>query len=262
METLRLGSAGENVKKWQFFLIGQSLYSGVADGVFGPGTETASKTFQSRYTINPDGVVGNTTMAKAMLLGFQVITDTSNTEDSPNWPPPPSFGPIIGNETRQVVFGKFSYVSAGVPGNPEAIKITDNWESQNIVNVTIPQLVGVVGAPKSGTIRFHKLGAKQLVAMFAEWESAGLKTLIKTWGGSFVPRFIRGSTTSLSNHSFGSAFDMNVAWNPLGTRGALVGQEGSVRKLVPIANKWGFYWGGHFTGRPDGMHFEIAKVLK
>jgi hypothetical protein len=35
-----------------------------------------------------------------------------------------------------------------------------------------------------------------------------------------------------------------------------------VRELVPIANAFGFYWGGHFgAGRVDGMHFEVAKVL-
>jgi hypothetical protein len=22
-----------------------------------------------------------------------------------------------------------------------------------------------------------------------------------------------------------------------------------------------FYWGGHFSGRKDGMHFEVAKIL-
>jgi hypothetical protein len=29
---------------------------------------------------------------------------------------------------------------------------------------------------------------------------------------------------------------------------------------VPVAHKFGFYWGGHFSRR-DGMHFEIAKVM-
>jgi hypothetical protein len=47
----------------------------------------------------------------------------------------------------------------------------------------------------------------------------------------------------------------------LGKRPALVSEKGSVRELVPIANKYGFYWGGHFNSRPDGMHFEAAKIL-
>ena len=34
----------------------------------------------------------------------------------------------------------------------------------------------------------------------------------------------------------------------------------SAKQLVPLANKHGFYWGGHFESRPDGMHFEMAEV--
>ena len=56
-----------------------------------------------------------------------------------------------------------------------------------------------------------------------------------------MPRFVRGSTTSLSNHAFGSAFDINVPFNRLGARPALVGQKGSVRRLVKTAHRHGFY---------------------
>jgi hypothetical protein len=42
---------------------------------------------------------------------------------------------------------------------------------------------------------------------------------------------------------------------------ALKGELGSVRELVPLANRHGFYWGGHFRGRPDGMHFEAARII-
>ncbi len=80
------------------------------------------------------------------------------------------------------------------------------------------------------------------------------------WAGSYVPRFIRGSRTTLSNHAFGTAFDINTRENALGAIPALVGKHGSVRKLVPLANQHGFYWGGHFKSRKDGMHFEIAEL--
>jgi len=70
---------------------------------------------------------------------------------------------------------------------------------------------------------------------------------------------MRGST-NLSRHAWGTAFDINVPWNGLNVVPPRVGDKGSVRELVTIANKHGFYWGGHF-GRLDGMHFEIA-VLK
>lgn len=37
-----------------------------------------------------------------------------------------------------------------------------------------------------------------------------------------------------------------------------MGKQGCVRELVEIATEQGFYWGGHFKSRPDGMHFEVA----
>jgi hypothetical protein len=95
--------------------------------------------------------------------------------------------------------------------------------------------------------------------LWADWERAGLLHLVLTWHGSYVARFVRGSDRTLSNHAFGSAFDINFAWNKLGTVPALVGQKGTVRELVQIANDNGFYWGGHFK-RLDGMHFEVAQV--
>lgn len=81
-----------------------------------------------------------------------------------------------------------------------------------------------------------------------------------TYEGSFASRFISGSTTSLSGHAFGSAFDINAAQNVFGSRPPLVGDRGSTRALVPLANKWGFYWGGHLGSRPDGIHFEIVLL--
>ena len=82
---------------------------------------------------------------------------------------------------------------------------------------------------------FHRLAAAQLQGMWAEWETAKLLDRILIYDGSFVPRFVRGSRTVLSNHAFGSAFDINERYNKLGKRPALVGEKGSLRELVPIA---------------------------
>jgi hypothetical protein len=65
----------------------------------------------------------------------------------------------------------------------------------------------------------------------------------------------------LSNHAFSSALDINQRWNGLGMIPALEDAQGSLRELVPIANEHGFFWGGHFKRRPDGMHFEVAKLI-
>lgn len=110
-------------------------------------------------------------------------------------------------------------------------------------------------------MRFHKKAVEQLKALWAAWEEAGVLHRVLTYEGSYSPRFIRGSRETLSNHAYGSAFDINYQWNRLGAVPALEGQEGSVRELVDIANEHGFFWGGHFRGRADGMHFEVAKLL-
>lgn len=262
MATIRKGKKDGTVKRWQLFLIGQGFDPGKADGIFGEKTESATIEFQKKYNLDADGVAGNQTFGQAMLLGFDMIPDPGNdAQNGPNWPPRPSFLPMTSNAARQRVFGKFAYAHAPMSNSPERIKVVDGWDKVNIVSVEIPQLTGKKGAPRQGTIQFHRLGAAQLASLWKAWEKAKLLDLILTYEGAYVPRFVRGSRTTLSNHAFGSAFDINYSWNRLGSQPALVGMKGSVRELVPIANEHGFYWGGHYKSRPDGMHFEIAKLL-
>jgi len=255
---LKINSTGTLVRNWQFFLIGQQLFNGLADGQFNLETKTATIAFQKMHLLQPDGIVGNKTWGMALQLGFTGIEDLRTDMSGDNFPSPPRFPPLTGNQERQRVFESFTFLSKPVPGNPENIVITDNWEKENIVGVRIPQLKNINGHDR---VQFHRLAAEQMKKLWADWEREGLLSFILTWNGSFVPRFIRGSRTILSNHAFGSAFDINVAFNPLGAMPALVGQKGSVRELVGIANDNLFYWGGHFTRR-DGMHFEIAKLRR
>jgi hypothetical protein len=256
MKFIKLGSTGNDVRKWQFFLTGQGLFTLPVNGIFDEATKIASQQFQQLHGLEPDGKVGDKSVGAAMMLGFGVLTDDSEDRQSANWPPKPNFSPLTGNAERALIFGKFSYRSRPVPGNPENIEVTDNWAKENIVIANIPQLVPIKGSSK---VAFHRKAKDQLEKMWKDWEKAGLMHLVLTYSGSYVPRFIRGSRTVLSNHAFGSAFDINVEWNGLGVVPALVGRKGSVRELVKIANENGFYWGGHFT-RLDGMHFEIAKI--
>lgn len=177
------------------------------------------------------------------------------------FPPKPDFKPIVNLAERQKLFGAFKFVHAPTPDNKENISIQGDWARKNIIKVALPQLIGIAGAPSSGNIWCHQLVAKSLQGMFAAFEKEGLLDLIHTWGGMFAPRLIRGSATVLSNHAFGTAFDINAAWNMLGREPAKEGKLGCVYALVPIANRFGWYWGGHFS-RPDGMHFEYTVVGK
>jgi hypothetical protein len=164
----------------------------------------------------------------------------------------------VGTADRQRVFGAFDFVPRPVAGNKENIEILGDWEDENIVTVDIP-IKGFAGKSGPLRMRFHKKAKDQLIGLWLDWEKAGLLDRVLTFDGAFVPRFVRDGT-SLSNHAFGSAFDINFADNQLGTEPALVGEKGCVRELVQLANKWGFYWGGHFKSRLDGMHFEIAEI--
>lgn len=250
MVAIKRGSKGPEVERWQSFLrgIGSEI---VIDGDFGQKTHDATVRFQRNENLKPDGIVGNRTYSRAMAEGFAMV------DDEP-FPPAPRFAPL-GQSGREKLFGKFPYVAAPTDTNPEAIRITDDWARENIVSVEIPQLRGINGAPMSCKVQVHRLVAPKLVELFEAWERASLLRHVITWGGTYVPRFIRGSKTTLSSHAHGSAFDINAAWNGLGKVPEATGIRGSVRELVPIANHLGWYWGGHFS-RPDGMHFELVEL--
>lgn len=251
MQSIKKGSKNPDVGRWQLFLRGVDLYFGVIDDDFGPKTHDATVRFQALHGLKQDGVVGNKTYAVAMREGYALI------DDEP-FPPPPRFA-SLGASGRNKVYGKFAYLPAPTETNPEAIKITDDWARENIVVVGVPQLQRISGAPETGRVSCHRLVAPKLLELFAAWEAAGLMKHVIRWDGLYVPRFVRGSRTTLSSHSHGSAFDINAKWNGLGQVPAARGDTGSVRELVPIANRLGWYWGGHFS-RPDGMHFELIET--
>lgn len=122
------------------------------------------------------------------------------------------------------------------------------WVRANIVTEQVPII---------GSMTCHRLIFPQLRAALREIQRDGLASLIRTdeYAGCYVPRFIdRDPSRSLSLHSFGIAFDLNTATNQLGTVGDMD------PRLVAIFQKWGFSWGGHWTTRPDPMHFELYAL--
>lgn len=199
-------------------------------------------------------VVARAASKKKSAASLPVVGDTS-------WPPPPAgLKPLVTNDERFAAFGRFSYTPAPLPNNKENIVEDPVWVAQNIVSIYIPELAGVRGAPANLKVPFLKAAAPQLQALFRAWKEAGLLDRILTWWGSYVPRFVRGSTTYLSNHAFGTGFDINAEWNGYGMVPAPVGAKGSVRELAEVAKQIGTWWWGGWFGHPDGMHYEIAKL--
>lgn len=75
------------------------------------------------------------------------------------------------------------------------------------------------------------------------------------WGYAY--REIRGDSTDLSNHSSGTALDLNADLHPLGKVGTFTAEQ--VRKITILLAyyKGAIRWGGNYPGRKDEMHFEI-----
>lgn len=114
---------------------------------------------------------------------------------------------------------------------------------------------------KGRTVDVHERARAHFEAAFNAIEAAGLGHLILTCGGTVSLRHIgHDANKPLSHHCWGIAIDFNEAANGYGAVPAAVGQPGSVRELVPIFNRYGFAWGGHFRDKADGMHFELALL--
>jgi hypothetical protein len=179
----------------------------------------------------------------------------------------------IRRTTLHAVVGKVEWETDKLESG-HSIKLLNNFESK-VVRVLVPQLVGIndvrtdalqkAGAKFDGKLRFFKPAHAQLLAAFAEIEKAGLKKRLVSIAGSFNARLQKkkngGFVQTPSNHAFGTALDINSDFNAQGSKPPAVGKPGSVRELVPIFEKHGFKWGGLFP-TPDGMHFEIARLLE
>ena len=68
--TLKSGSTGEDVKKWQTFLASRGIDTGAIDGIFGPVTRSATMTFQKQFGLVVDGIAGPETYRAAAAAGF------------------------------------------------------------------------------------------------------------------------------------------------------------------------------------------------
>lgn len=95
-----------------------------------------------------------------------------------------------------------------------------------------------------------------LKAVFAEVKAKEpeLYALLGT-AGMLCVRFVRGSTHTVSNHSWGTAVDLTIGGD-LPAYGAKRCPQGFVN-LYSYFHRHGWYWGAEFP-TTDCMHFELA----
>lgn len=149
---------------------------------------------------------------------------------------------LTGGSVARAV-GSFSYTVLG----GGRIAPDPAWVKANIRTEAVPIL---------GNVTCHKAMLPQMRAALLEIVQRGLADKIHPdeYAGCYYPRFIANST-SLSLHSFGIAFDINVPGNQRGVAGEID------RTVVSIFKKWGFGWGGDWKWT-DPMHFEMNAIVE
>ena len=121
--------------------------------------------------------------------------------------------------------------------------------------------IGIESFPVPGTkikLACAKAVAPLLVGFAAEFheliepiDEGGLDD----WGYAF--RNVRGVPGKLSNHSSGTAIDLNATLHILGKAGTFPAEK--VPMLKALAKKYSLTWGGSDNWRrKDEMHFEVA----
>lgn len=231
------------------------------DGVMGTQTANAIYKWQGFVGLEQTGFWTLLTEAKAKEFGFQDPEPFSLESPPMKRPQRPLSVVAYPTTVAWQLFGGYDFRHAPKLHNREAIEILSDWPKEMLADVVFPYT--------GNKVKMHKKVLKQTEGLLEEWYKR-YPHAVKTFDGSFVARFRRGTSLRhmtlpsslsykyLSNHAWGTAIDINARWNPYKHSGAKIGQEGCVWELVPIAVKYGYYWGGWFN---DAMHFEVFKII-
>ena len=136
------------------------------------------------------------------------------------------------------------------------IKSTNGWlasEDKNEINV---KNYIIAGTDRHFSMREEV--APVLGAFLAEFHKLVEPIDVGTyddWGHYF--RAVRGMT-KLSNHSSGTAIDVNATKHGLGLKHTFKPEK--VKIIQSLLVKYGLGWGGNYRVRKDDMHFEIIET--
>jgi hypothetical protein len=250
-----VGTGGVNaptdVELVQRRLLAHGLVIGLPDGRCGPRTRTGIITFQSGFLRGPDGRVdpGGTTWRRLQA-------------DPAQAPPPP----VGGSLTRLVPAPVRSAINGGLTPVNNAYMTRLLGEpredySADCQPVTNRRLRRNISTASVGPFRVTGLSqaVASLQAVMADVAIAhsDVHAALGT-AGMLCCRWVRGSTTSISNHSWGTAVDLKIN-GVLDRRGDGQVQYG-LTMIAPIFNQHGWYWGATFPTE-DAMHFEASRTL-
>jgi len=146
-------------------------------------------------------------------------------------------------------------------GNPASDP--KGFQSKHMVLWTVPMWIDTHIPALPNKIYINRDIIEPLETVLNRIISLGAFKEINTWDGCFNIRFVRGSKTKMSIHSWGLAIDINAANNPLGMSKNQAVSYGLTPFTTLFDEIWadaGWTCGSGFT-RPDGMHFEYTSHL-
>ncbi len=247
---------------------------GDADGDCGKNTIAAILDFQSNFLKNPDGRIdpGGTSWRNLAGTYPGLVPATAPAPGAPPAPPAPpaaaaktaaaGAAAITGTVPRPdaasinvgLKFVSNSFMLAKI-GNPR-----DSY-SQLCQTPTLPLLRRNLVLDSVGPFRVTGLVPAVLslkaVMIDIEREQPAVYRALGT-AGMLCCRWVRGSTTAISNHSWGTAIDLTLN-GVLDVYGNNQVQRG-LTLIAPIFNRHGWFWGAAFRTE-DGMHFEASESL-
>ncbi|HKP62074.1 MAG TPA: M15 family metallopeptidase [Polyangiales bacterium] len=222
---------------------------GTPDGVCGSRTRDAIIAFQRGFMHKPDGRVdpGGSSMKRLNQPGKPVTTESGSLT---RLVPKPERSTInsglvaVNNTLMTQFFGK-----PREDYSEECQPVTNAVLKRNMTSASIGpfKVTGMTQAVRSLGEIMPEIQRLQ-PDVYAALGTAGM----------LCCRWVRGSTTSISNHSWGTAIDLKLN-GVLDARGNNQVQYG-LTLIAPIFNRFGWYWGAGFTTE-DAMHFEAGRAL-
>ena len=234
---------------------------GDADGICGDRTQQAIELFQSGFMRRPDGRVDPGGTSWRHLSG-------TYSGIAPAATPGPAAAPAV----------RPSHVARTVPRppretlNPGLVTVSNPFMLQQLGNPredydticrtpTLPRLrrnlVRDAVGPFTVTGLVPAVLSLKAVLIDVQREQPAVHRVLGT-AGMLCCRLVRGSATSISNHSWGTAIDLTLDGS-LDVRGDGQVQWGLL-KIAPIFNRHGWVWGAAYRTE-DAMHFEASESL-
>ncbi|WP_299767749.1 M15 family metallopeptidase [uncultured Tateyamaria sp.] len=198
---------------------------------------------EAREAVNRAPAVVN---SPTSLRGFDQIGEHSETKDMTEQM-------ILADERfNKNISQPRNRIMREVLGNPRQ---TYGVNCQSVTNPSLRALLETrqVGPIKVTMIR-PALDSLERIMKRLEEQEPDIHAAIGT-AGALCARLIRGSSTGISNHSWGTAIDLKL-------KGRLDGfGDGSTQfgllLIAELFNEEGWYWGATYS-REDSMHFEVG----